>query len=153
MTNKKSPNPEFDKLMASLKSNDATKVAAATDTYVRIGTTSAETLFADAENRRLSVKNRLRMLAVVRKIGLPLSPNNLVRLQVFMEDKSPEIANAAGEILADASPAGAAAIPMIACLTGIPFGRASCKRQRKRTPRTLGLPRCGRRKHSGRLFG
>jgi hypothetical protein len=153
MTNKKSPNPEFDKLMACLKSDGTAKIAKATDVFVRIGEFAAETLLVDAENRRLSVRNRLRMLAVVRKIGVPLTLDNLLRLQVLMEDKSYEIATAASEIFADASPAGAAAIPMIGCLTGVPLGRASRKRQRKRTPSIPGLSSFGRRKFSENRLG
>lgn len=153
MDKEKSSHPKFDRLMAWLKSDDHAKVASATDVFVRIGVPSAETLLADAENRRLSVRNRLRMLTVVRKIGVPLSMKNLLRLQALMEDKSREVAAAAGEILADASPAGPAAVPMIARLTGVPFGRTSRKRQRKRTPRILGLPHWGRRKFSDQRFG
>ncbi len=146
MPKKKSVHPLLNEVMKRLKSDDEKKVQQATEVFERIGVSAAEMLLGDADNRRFSVKTRLRMLAAVEKIGVPLSLNNLARLESLMADKSSEVAVAARRILVKADPAGASALLAFSLLAGGPFGFHGRKKSSKRSLGFLNPPRVRRRK-------
>ncbi len=121
-----------ERLLKMLISKDKAEADRAASICLQIGLPAAELLIQAAGDKRFAIDARVRFLQVVREIGVPLNMAIGTQLQQLMEGRSKKIAKEAAQIVADASPNGAAGIMDLPAITRKPFGWDAMVARRRR---------------------
>lgn len=89
----------LDMLQHGLRVKDERLNAVATEILARQGSPAARWLILEAASRKNSLPHRLRLLAVIERIGQVPDPDDWFDLTVLAADKNPKLREAAGRCL------------------------------------------------------